>query len=170
MDEAEALAVLPDIYERARREIPGSFRRSALWWEQRKLPDPPAHRGSGGPMLRVVVEIDGRPQGYALYRVFPGWGPDGLPSHALEVFEALGTGPSATREVWRYLFSVDLIAKLRTHRLNAEHPLALMLTDPRQLRLTVMDGTWVGWWTSKQHWRPAATGATGGSCRIERGR
>jgi predicted acetyltransferase len=142
VDEAEALAIVPAIYEPIRREIPGSFKRSALWWEQRTLSDPEAHRGTGGPIQRLILELDGRPEGYALYRVFSGFGPDSLPTHALEVNEALGSSPAATREVWRYLFSVDLIAKVRTHRLNAEHPLSLMLTDPRQLRMTVGDGTW----------------------------
>lgn len=143
IDEAEALELFPPIYERIRPEIPGSFKRSQTWWEQRKLSDSPAHRGGGGPMLRAVLEIDDRPEGYAQYRVFPGYGPDSLQTHALDVIEALGTSPTATREIWRYLFGVDLIATVRTHRLCAEHPLTLMLTDPRRLRLTVGDGTWV---------------------------
>jgi predicted acetyltransferase len=142
VDEAESLASMTEVYERVRCEIPGSLKRSSLWWEQRTLTDP-EHRGTGGPIQRLILELDGRPAGYALYRVFPGFGPDSLPTHALEVNEALGTSPAATREVWRYLFGVDLIAKVRTHRLNAEHPLSLMLTDPRQLRMTVGDGTWV---------------------------
>jgi predicted acetyltransferase len=143
IDEDEGLAFLPGIYERARREIPASFKRSKLWWEQRKLPDPPDQRHSGGPLFRLLLELDGKPEGYALYRVFASYGPDSLPVHALEVIEALGTSPTATREVWRYLFGVDLIHRVRTHRLCVDHPLTLMLTDPRQLRLTVGDGTWV---------------------------
>jgi predicted acetyltransferase len=143
IDEAEALELFPPIYERARQEIPGSFKRSRLWWEQRKLSDAPVHRGGGGPMFRVVLEIDGQPEGYAQYRVFPAYGPDSLPIHALDVIEALGASPVATREVWRYLFGVDLVANVRTHRLCAEHPLTLMLADPRRLRLMVGDGTWV---------------------------
>lgn len=142
LDEAEALDVLPEVYERARREIPASFKRPRVWWEQRKLPDLPVYRGGGGPMGRMVLEIDGRPEGYALYRIFPGFDDNALPIHALEVLEAVGTSPTATREVWRYLFGVDLIARVRTYRLNAEHPLSLMLTDPRQLRMTVADATW----------------------------
>lgn len=143
IDEAEALEVIPGIYERARREIPASLKRSTLWWEQRKLSDPPAHRGSGGPMFRVVLTLDGKAEGYALYRVFASYDANALPIHALEVHEALGTSPTATREIWRYLFGVDLIATVRTHRLCADHPLTLMLADPRRLRLTVNDGTWV---------------------------
>jgi predicted acetyltransferase len=143
IDEAESLELLPSIYERVRRKLPGSFKRSQLWWEQRKLPDPPDQRHGGGPLFRLLLEIDGQPEGYALYRVFANWGKDALPVHVLEVSEALGTSPTATREVWRYLFGVDLIHRVRTHRLCVDHPLTLMLADPRQLRLTVGDGTWV---------------------------
>jgi predicted acetyltransferase len=143
IDEDEALAIVPGIYDRVRREIPASFKRSKLWWEQRRLPDPPDLRHGGGPMFRALLELDGKPEGYAQYRVFASYGPDSLPVHALEVIEALGTSPTATREVWRYLFGVDLINRVRTQRLCVDHPLTLMLTDPRQLRLTVGDGTWV---------------------------
>ena len=112
--EAEALELLPDIYERARREIPGSFKRTPLWWEQRKLPDPAGRRGSGGSRCSGWSwRSTGSPEGTRSTGSIQGWGPDGLPSQLLDVLEALGTSPAATREVWRYLFSVDLIAKVR---------------------------------------------------------
>jgi predicted acetyltransferase len=59
------------------------------------------------------------------------------------VLEALGTTPVATREVWRYLFNIDLVTKVSTHRLGRDHPLVLMLEDPRQLRTWYRDGIWV---------------------------
>jgi predicted acetyltransferase len=142
VSDAEALELFPEIYERVRRETPASFKRSPLRWEARWKAGPPPGP-AGGPMLHMVLELDGRPEGYARYRIFPGYGPDALPTHQLDVLEAIGTSPVATREVWRYLFGVDLISRVSTHRLNAEHPLTLMLADPRQLRLTVGDGTWV---------------------------
>jgi predicted acetyltransferase len=162
IDEDEALEILPGIYERVRREIPASFKRSRLWWEQRKLSDPPSLRGAGGPLSRMLLEIDGKPEGYALYRVFAGYDPNALPTHALEVNEALGTSPAATRDVWRYLFGVDLIHRVRTHRLCVDHPLGLMLTDPRQLRLTAADGTWVRLVDVKPALEARSYGAAGG--------
>lgn len=144
VSEADSLAVIPPLYERATRGIPASFRRTPLWWEVNRLADPPSRRGTGGsPMFRMVLEIDGAAEGYALYRVFPDYGPDSLPNHTLEVLEALATTPAATREVWRYLFGVDLVARVRTNRLNQGHPLFLMLADARQLHLSLADGTWV---------------------------
>ena len=139
----EALEQLPPLYERIRRTLPASFERSTLWWERRILADSPRARQGGGPIFKLVLEIDGQIEGYAIYNIYTGWGPDALPNSSLEVREALGTTPAATREVWRYLFGVDLIARVRTHRLCAEHPLLLSLDDPRQLRVSLGDGTWV---------------------------
>lgn len=143
ISEAEALELLPAVYERARATIPASFRRSRLWWETRILADPESLRRDGSPMARVVLEIDGRPEGYALYRTFVSWGFDGIPTTAVQVLEALGTTATATREVWRYLFGLDLVAKVWTHRLHASHPLFFALADVRQLHMTTADGTWL---------------------------
>jgi predicted acetyltransferase len=143
VDADQALERLPDVYERARRAIPASFRRTAHWWRERTLNPPPPSQTVRGATHRVVLEIDGRAEGYALYRTVPDWGPDALPTGVLEVMEAVGTTPMATREIWRYLFSVDLVATVRTHLLCADHPLFLSLADPRQLRMSVADGTWV---------------------------
>lgn len=142
IDEAEAIEILPDLYERACHDVPGSFRRSRQWWEERALLGR-GHGQSSGWLRWLLLEIDGQPEGYALYRITPDWGAHSLPNHRLDVIEALGTSPVATREVWRYLFSVDLVGIVRTHRLNADHPLPLMLADPRRLRLSMADGTWV---------------------------
>lgn len=144
VSEVESLEVIPPLYERATQGIAASFRRPPLWWEINRLADPPSRRGTGGsPMFRMVLEIDGAAEGYALYRVFPDFGPDSLPNYTLEVLEALATTPAATREVWRYLFGVDLVARVRTNRLYRDHPLFLMLVDARQLHLSLADGTWV---------------------------
>ena len=139
----EALAVVPEVYERARQGIPGSFRRGMTRWEAQHLSDASSDRHGSSPMFRLILEIDGKPEGYALYRVRTNWGPHALPEHEIDVLEALGTSPVATREVWRYLFSVDLVGVVKTHRLNAEHPLFLSLVNPRLLKTSVGDGTWV---------------------------
>lgn len=139
----QAQELLPPVYERARTAIPASLRRSALWWQTHKLADPTTGRGNASARYCVAWERDGVVEAYAIYRVEPGWGPDALPTHVLDVLEALGTTPTATREIWRYLFSVDLIATVRTHRLNADHPVFWMVEDPRQLRMTTADGTWL---------------------------
>ncbi|MCC7367079.1 MAG: GNAT family N-acetyltransferase [Chloroflexi bacterium] len=139
----EALDLLPPIYEQARQAHPASFKRSALWWEKRTLCDLPGARRGGGPRRWVLLTVDRQPQGYVIYNVTQSWEPSALSTSTLQVVEAVGVSPVATRELWRYLFGVDLVARIETYRLCEGHPLPLMLTDPRQLRLSSMDGTWV---------------------------
>lgn len=139
----EALDLLPPIYDQVRRAHAASFKRSPLWWERRTLCDLPGARRGSGPRRWVLLTIDGRPQGYAIYSVTTSWEPNALPASTLQLVEAVGVSPAATREIWRYLFSVDLVARVDTYRLCEGHPLPLMLADPRQLRLSTMDGTWV---------------------------
>ena len=139
----EALRILPDLHERARAGSPGTFRRSPTWWTERRLADSARHRRGGGPMFRAALEVDGRAEGYALYRVHSSWGESGLPEGWLDVLEALGTTPLATREIWRFLFGVDLVARVRADRLRPDHPLLLTLAEPRRLRLRLLDGIWL---------------------------
>jgi predicted acetyltransferase len=142
VSEEEALALLPEVYERASANIPGSLRRSLDWWMLRVVNDPTSVRHGGSRMFRVALEIDGGPEAYALYRVHSGWTTEGLRTTWLDVLEAIGTTPVATREIWRYLFSVDLVVQVRTHRICRDHPLLLWLADPRQLRPGLLDGIW----------------------------
>ena len=60
----------PRIYERIRQRRPGFVSRSKPWWDTRILDDNEFRRGGAGPMNRVLLEIDGRPAGYAIYRIF----------------------------------------------------------------------------------------------------
>lgn len=139
----QAAQILPDVYERARHGRPGMLDRSAFWWKERRLADPQWQRGGGGAMFRVVLDLEQRPEAYALYRVHRSWSEDGVPDGRLEVIEAMATSPPATREIWRFLFGVDLVARVQADRLSADHTLLLMLGEPRRLRLKVSDGIWI---------------------------
>ncbi len=139
----EALELLPDIYERARRSIPGSFRRSPFWWRERKLFDGEFARHGGSQMFRVVLEIDGRPEGFAMYRMHASWGQDGRRGSWVEAIEVLGTTPAAMRAIWDYLFGVDLAVSVRSRNLCHDHPLLFSVLDPRELQMRLTDGLWV---------------------------
>ena len=51
--------------------------------------------------------------------------------------------PAATRAIWRYLLDMDWVSQLHAWFLPMDHPLFLMLADPRRLRLTVRDTLWI---------------------------
>ena len=140
--EAEALELIPQVYDRVQAATPGMYERPRSWWEHRRLFDPPERREGGGPQLRAVLDVDGRPEAYALYHHHPSW--EGF-SHSsrLRVVEAMGATPAATAAMWRYLFDVDWIATVEASLLPVDHPLLLLLAEPRRARFHVLDALWL---------------------------
>lgn len=142
LEPSEAFDVLGDLYERIRRETPGAFARSRTWWERHRLRDPAGER-QGGSRLRVGVwELDGTPRAYAIWRVRPDWHVAN-PASRLDVYEAAGLDPLATREIWRFLFGIDLVSKITAHHLPSDHPLPHLVAEPRRLGLTLSWPLWV---------------------------
>lgn len=138
----EALKHIPTIYDRVREQTPGMFARSTDWWEHHTLPDDEEHRRGAGPMFCAVLEIDGRDEAYALYRVKPSWS-EGIPRGRLIVKEAMAVSPSAAREIWRFLFGIDLVDRVEAWFLPADFPIYLMMLEPRRLRYTYGDSLWL---------------------------
>jgi predicted acetyltransferase len=61
----------------------------------------------------------------------------------LVLVDAIATSTEATRELWRYLFGVDLIAKVSLWNFDPATPLFLMVRDARRLQLKLSDGIWL---------------------------
>jgi predicted acetyltransferase len=143
VDLDEAAALFPPLYEQARTQRAGMFSRTDAWWRTRRLHDDPARRFGAGALGRVVLELDGESAGYALYRVKHEWDPSGFPTGALIVVEAVTPTVEATRELWRWLLDFDLTAQIVADFLPLDHPLFLLLAEPRRAKLTVGDALWV---------------------------
>lgn len=139
-DEAEKL--LPPIHKRWVAQTPGAFMRGASWWEHRVLGDPPEFRDGAGPKRFVVLERDDEVVAYAIYRHAPNW-EAGASTAILRVIEAIAPEPRGMAEVWRYLLDVDWTATIKAFLLPVDHPLLLLLAEPRRLRFRVGDGVWV---------------------------
>jgi predicted acetyltransferase len=142
VNEEEAARILPPIYERVRRETPGMFARSQAWWREYRLPDPEHYRHGAGPRYFAVLDLDGADEAYSRYRVKDDW-QDGVTASTLRVIEAVATSPVAHRELWRYLFGVDLVHKIEYWLLSVDDPLFLLVTEPRRLRPRPGDGLWL---------------------------
>jgi predicted acetyltransferase len=67
----------------------------------------------------------------------------GVQTGTVEVIEAMGDSPEATRTVWRFLLDIDWMARVRAALLPIDHPLLLLAAEPRRLRMSVRDGLWV---------------------------
>jgi predicted acetyltransferase len=138
----EALRVLPPLYERLRVRSPGFISRSRAWWERRVLHDGETSRRGAGPLHCALLELGGRPAGWALYRVRSEVGDD-LPGHTLLVQEAFGVDDLSTLEIWRFLLELDWMEMVETWDLPLDHPLLLRIARLNELRLRVLDGLWV---------------------------
>lgn len=141
VDPRDAVEYMRAIWEVVRRQRAGMLSRSREWWDLRRVNDH-AWAGTGPVLQRAVLELDGQLAGYALYRQHGEW-EDGVPSGTLEVVEAFGTTPPATRELWRYLFGVDLVRWVVHHLAPVDHPLLHLVAEPARLRMTAKDGLWL---------------------------
>jgi predicted acetyltransferase len=59
------------------------------------------------------------------------------------VIEAMGDAPEATRAIWRYLCDIDWLARVKAWLLPLDHPLLLLMAEPRRLGFNCRDGLWV---------------------------
>jgi predicted acetyltransferase len=142
VDADEAVEPFSEIQRRAATQHPGMFVRTPEWWRSRRLADPEWRRDGGGEMVRILFELDGRPAGYALYRLH--FSMDrGIPKGYTMVIEALGDSPQATRELWRFLLSIDWMERVVAGLLPLDHELLLLLREPRRLTFNQRDGLWV---------------------------
>lgn len=138
----EALEILPPLYERVRARTPGLLSRSAGWWRNRRLLDTPDRRQGGGPLEHVLLEIEGKPEGYALYRVKSALEHEVAVGH-VDVLEAFGTSAAATSSLWRILLDFDWTAAIRARILPVDHPLRLLLAEPRRAGFRVYESLWL---------------------------
>jgi predicted acetyltransferase len=142
VDRDEAVSLFPRVWDRVRRTTPGMLARTRNWWDLRILFEQPGGGGDEGPKRLVVLERDGRPEGYAIYRHKPKWD-EGVSNSELQVVEAIAHDGRPTAELWRYLLDIDWAARITASLLPADHPLWWLLATPRRMRLRVGDGLWV---------------------------
>ena len=142
LGEVEALEPMSQVFDRVRREHPGMVARSADWWRFRRLSDPEHRRMGQGVLNRVVLLHDGEPRGYALYRIQQQFEAGSTLGH-INVIEAIGANFEATRDIWRFVFDIDWVARVKAVLLPLDHPLLMLSARPRELKLRVHDGVWV---------------------------
>jgi predicted acetyltransferase len=143
LDKDLAARVLPDVYDRARRQQPGGLNRAPEWWE-RYLADPESWRDGASARFYVVYEVaPGQADGYVCYRVKDKW-EHGIPQNTVIIIELIAVTAEAYAALWRFCLSVDLVETVQARGRPVDEPLRWMLTDSRRLRVTeVADSLWV---------------------------
>jgi predicted acetyltransferase len=138
----EAVARFPPIYEHVRGQRAGLLSRDEHWWREHRLADRESWRRGASEKYYAVLELDGADAAYAVYRVKNEW-EDGFPRGEVRVLEAFATSPLAERELWRYLFGVDLTVRVEHFAGDPAASVFLMVRDPRALNLRLHDGLWL---------------------------
>jgi predicted acetyltransferase len=137
----EATRLFPPVYDAIRASRPGFFARSPAFWDAEVFPDPEHWRRGASAAFHVVHEVAGEVDGYARYRVREDWELAGSKSKVV-VVELMGTNPAAQLDLWRYLFDIDLMARLEAWNVPLDDPLLLNVAEPRRLRATLGDALW----------------------------
>jgi predicted acetyltransferase len=137
----EGREIVDPVYQAARAQRSGFLSRPPEWWTG-ILPDVEKDKKGGEVKRLVVYEVDGRAEAYAVYKTKGEYNHRGSFSQ-LNVEEAIGSTSRGTREIWRYLHSVDLMRTLKAWRLPPDHPLLASLAEPRRLGATIGDGLWL---------------------------
>ena len=141
-DGEDAIRLMAGVYDRQRVATPGEISRTDDWWRWDVVADSESRRQGASPKYFAVYEVDGVPEGYAFYRVRGGWDDRG-PKSELLVRECIATTPRAERDLWRWLFDIDLVGRIRADRVPVPPPVLHLLAEPRRLGLTMLDGLWL---------------------------
>jgi predicted acetyltransferase len=131
-----ALPLMRAVYDAAITGRPGAVEVDEKWlnaafWEPTKDEDR---------QLYAVHEDDaGVPDAFAMYNVKHEW-PRGLPHVEMKVRRFVATTPASSASLWRYLFDVDLVSRVKVEARPLDDPLLWQLDEPRALRPELEDG------------------------------
>lgn len=132
----EALPIMRGIYERAIEGRPAALEVDHRWmdvgfWESKKDDER---------VFYAVHEDDaGTPDAFAMYGIKHEW-PRGLPSSEVKVKRVVATTPESQIGIWRYLCSIDLMARVKVDGRPVDEPLQWLVEEPRALRAHLEDG------------------------------
>lgn len=126
---------LAEIYDRLRRERAGWVHRNEAFWA--RLRDDPSSARFGRTPLRAVLhrDADGRPDGYATWRIAMSEPPDRVAVNTVHIEELVGATAEVELALWRFLSQIDLATTLVWQASPPEPLLRWRLVEPRQLRI-----------------------------------
>ncbi|MCK9795727.1 GNAT family N-acetyltransferase [Isoptericola sp. 4D.3] len=105
--------------------------------------DPKTFRTGGRESLRiVVVERDGEPRGYAVFRRSLDWQVTG-PRGTVHAGEVVALDAAAARALWGVLLDLDLMSSTEPFLLPVDDAVTSLLVDPRAAAPRVADNVWV---------------------------
>src|SRR3954465_4575524 len=127
---ADARPIMRRIYERAIEGRPAALEVDDRWmdvgfWESKKDDE--------RVFYAVQERYAGTPDAFAMYGIKHEW-PRGLPSSEAKVKRFVATTPDSHIAMWRYLCSIDLMARVKADLRPVDEPLQWLPEGPRALR------------------------------------
>jgi predicted acetyltransferase len=141
LDVPAAVDAFTQVWSQVTPTQPGMLTLDARWWRS-ELADLEIHRQGFSPHYRVIYQADGKPTGFALYRIKMDWDETG-PIGVLRVESLIAASADAYATLWRYLIDVDLIARISAEARPIDEPLRFLLADSRQPKTRIDDGIWL---------------------------
>ncbi|WP_117360435.1 GNAT family N-acetyltransferase [Actinomadura logoneensis] len=146
VDGAEARTLAQSIYERQAPGTPGEVVPPSCYWD-RLAHDPADARleqmlaiGMGGAPRDHVAVGD---RGLVSYRITSDWAPETTPQNIVHVIDLLAVDAEAAAALWRYLLSIDMVARVQVWYSPVDNPLTWWVADARKLRARRHDGLWL---------------------------
>ena len=106
------------------------------------LADPEPFRDGAESLRIAIVERDGTPVAYALFRRKSSWEAAG-PRGTVKVREVVATDAAAARSLWGVLLDLDLMANVEAWLIAPDDPIQHLLVDPRGAQARISDNLWV---------------------------
>jgi predicted acetyltransferase len=132
---------LAGVYDRARLLRPGRSGRDERWWKYLTADPKPWRRGLSAQRV-ALYETAESVDGYAIWRVKPGWshtGPDGK----VEVSELVAATGEAHAWLWQFLLSIDLTRTVTFSFAAVDDSLPHQVSNPSALETHVSPGLWI---------------------------
>jgi predicted acetyltransferase len=139
---SDLIKELSEVYSRVLPAQPGWSSRDERWWKH--LTADPERDRDGATKTRAVLfeNPDGGLDGFARYRIRPGWDDNG-PKMEVNVVEVVAATTAAYTELYRFLLRIDLARTLVQGLTSADEPIFHLVNEPRHLGAKAGDGLWL---------------------------
>lgn len=134
IDAGTARKVLPPIFDRSRRLLPGDHQRAQSYWDFWFTDKDRWREGASARFYAVHETAAGEADGFVAYRVKQSWSAHGVPDGEVRIETFATASPTARAALWQYLFGVDLCDRVQAH-IPWDDPLRWLLADPRAIEV-----------------------------------
>ncbi len=126
----EAETLLPEVWDRHWRQVPGEFDRTPGFWAEAALENDHVKAGASERFVAVHEDGNGRADGFVTYRIAQHWNAGGA-DHEARVQMLAAASDAVEAELLRYMFALDLVRTVIWEAAPVDLTLRWRLADPR---------------------------------------